>query len=560
MCTVIPLSLSEIAAVTDGRLHGARGTEVVTAVEFDSRAIRPGGLFLALPGERVDGHDFAARRRRARARSACSPRARSTRPRWSCPPVAARHGHLPRRRPTPTARAPRCSPRSRALAAARGRASCPGSTVVGVTGSSGKTSTKDLLAAVLAPLGPTVAPPGVVQQRARPALDGPARRRRHPPPRAGVLRPRHGPHRRAGRRGAAADRRGAQRRLRAPRRVRLRRGDRAGQGRAGRGAAAERGRGAQRRRPARRRDGAAHHRPRASRSAARRRRARRGRHPRRGPRPVPPGHARGERAGGAAAGRRPPRRQRAGRGRGGAASWAAPRRPSRRRSRPPRPRPGGGWRSPTAPTASRWSTTPTTPTRTRWRAALRALAAMGGGRRTWAVLGPMRELGAETRDRPRRASRRWRRSWASTQLVTVDSPEYGAGRPVADVAAGHSRCCAAELAPGDVVLVKASRAAGLRPGRRRAAWSGRRSEGHLHRRGRRAGDLHPAHAVPHPVLRPAGLRPGDPRGRPAEPPGQARHAHDGRRRDHDRDLAGLPASRTWSPASRSARRRCWCCS
>ena len=34
-----------------------------------------------------------------------------------------------------------------------------GLTVVGVTGSSGKTSTKDLLAAVLAPLGPTVAPP-----------------------------------------------------------------------------------------------------------------------------------------------------------------------------------------------------------------------------------------------------------------------------------------------------------------------------------------------------------------------------------------------------------------
>jgi len=46
------------------------------------------------------------------------------------------------------------------------------------------------------------------------------------------------------------------------------------------------------------------------------------------------------------------------------------------------------------------------------------------------------------------------------ELVTVDSPEYGAGRPVAD-AAQATALLAAELAPGDVVLVKASRAAGL---------------------------------------------------------------------------------------------------
>ncbi len=35
-----------------------------------------------------------------------------------------------------------------------------GLTIVGITGSSGKTSTKDLLAAVLAPLGEVIAPPG----------------------------------------------------------------------------------------------------------------------------------------------------------------------------------------------------------------------------------------------------------------------------------------------------------------------------------------------------------------------------------------------------------------
>ena len=56
---MIGMSLAEVAAYTGGRLHRATGDERVTAVEFDSRAIRPGGLFLALPGERADGHDFA---------------------------------------------------------------------------------------------------------------------------------------------------------------------------------------------------------------------------------------------------------------------------------------------------------------------------------------------------------------------------------------------------------------------------------------------------------------------------------------------------------------------
>jgi UDP-N-acetylmuramoyl-tripeptide--D-alanyl-D-alanine ligase len=46
------------------------------------------------------------------------------------------------------------------------------------------------------------------------------------------------------------------------------------------------------------------------------------------------------------------------------------------------------------------------------------------------------------------------------ELVVVGCPEYGAGRQVADVDAALA-LLRAELAPGDVVLVKASRAVGL---------------------------------------------------------------------------------------------------
>src|SRR3954451_18100434 len=57
---MIEMRLADVAAVTGGRLHRATGEERVTAVEFDSRAVGPGALFLALPGERADGHAYAA--------------------------------------------------------------------------------------------------------------------------------------------------------------------------------------------------------------------------------------------------------------------------------------------------------------------------------------------------------------------------------------------------------------------------------------------------------------------------------------------------------------------
>src|SRR6201988_2407013 len=62
---MIDLTIAQIADIVGGRLANitpdqAAETRVTGTVEFDSRAVTPGGLFLALPGARSDGHDFAA--------------------------------------------------------------------------------------------------------------------------------------------------------------------------------------------------------------------------------------------------------------------------------------------------------------------------------------------------------------------------------------------------------------------------------------------------------------------------------------------------------------------
>jgi UDP-N-acetylmuramoyl-tripeptide--D-alanyl-D-alanine ligase len=94
------------------------------------------------------------------------------------------------------------------------------------------------------------------------------------------------------------------------------------------------------------------------------------------------------------------------------------------------------------------------------RAALQALVAVSGGtRRTWAVLGRMGELGDAA------AAAHAEVAAAAVglgvhELVTIGAPDYGAGRAVADVDTALA-LLRAELEPGDVVLVKASRAVGL---------------------------------------------------------------------------------------------------
>jgi UDP-N-acetylmuramoyl-tripeptide--D-alanyl-D-alanine ligase len=56
---MIPMTLSEIAAVVGGAVHGDPDVVVAGAAYVDSRAPVPDGLYVAIVGERADGHDFA---------------------------------------------------------------------------------------------------------------------------------------------------------------------------------------------------------------------------------------------------------------------------------------------------------------------------------------------------------------------------------------------------------------------------------------------------------------------------------------------------------------------
>ena len=137
---MIELTLAEIAAAVGGRLSGDGTVTVTGAVTVDSRDVGPGDLFVALPGERVDGHDFLAAAAAAGAAAALT-----TRPDDALPCVVVDDG---------------VAALGLLAAAVHRRMVADGVVTVGITGSSGKTSTKDLLGQVLATAGPTVSPPG----------------------------------------------------------------------------------------------------------------------------------------------------------------------------------------------------------------------------------------------------------------------------------------------------------------------------------------------------------------------------------------------------------------
>lgn len=149
---MIALTAAEIAAATGGEVRALGPAPVLVAgpVVVDSREAVPGALFVALPGEHTDGHDHAPGAVAAGAALVLAAR-----------PVRAADGtELPSVVVPDVERALGDLARE-VLVRLRAAAVEPGGSglrVVGVTGSVGKTTTKDLLAQLCGAVGPTVAP------------------------------------------------------------------------------------------------------------------------------------------------------------------------------------------------------------------------------------------------------------------------------------------------------------------------------------------------------------------------------------------------------------------
>jgi len=139
---MIPLTLREVAMLTGGSLlpdePGTGELVIHGPVATDSREVGSGSLYVARAGEHADGHDFVGAARDAGAVAALTSRPVGELPCVVVDDVQTAFGRV-----------------ARGVLDRR-----PDLPVVAITGSSGKTSTKDLLAQVLSAAGETVAPAG----------------------------------------------------------------------------------------------------------------------------------------------------------------------------------------------------------------------------------------------------------------------------------------------------------------------------------------------------------------------------------------------------------------
>ena len=583
---MIDLTLAQIADIVGGELADvsaadAAATRVTGTVEFDSRAVTPGGLFLALPGARSDGHDFAAAAVAAGAVAVLAARPVGV----PAIVVAPRPTPAPTRRPacsstTPTARVRRCSPRwpswpPRWPRAGRGRADDRRRhRVVGQDVDQGPARR----GARAARRGGRAA--RLVQQRARPPVDGAAGRRRTPTTwcwrcrratRATSRRWRRSPRRRSRSCSTSAPPTSASSARARPSRdtkaelpqavpssgvVVLNADDDAGR-RHGRADRRPGGPGV-----------AGHRAPTCGPATGR---ARRG-----GPRPLHPARRRASRPTVSLAVHGDHQVSNAlcaaavalecgATGAQVAAALAGAGPVSQHRMHVTTRDDG------VTVINDAYNANPDS-----MRAGLKSLAWMarqgGRTRRSWAVLGEMAELGDDAISEHDRIGRLAVRLDVSRLIVV------GTGRPMS---AMHQGAVMEGSWGGEAILVADADAALalLRAELRRGTWcwSRRRTrpgwgssheafgappdEADPHRRRHRAGGVDPADPGADPAVHPAGFRPRDPRGRPAEPPQEARHPVDGRRRDPGGHLGGLPGhapGRDWHSTARARRRRvCW---
>ena len=132
---MIRLSASQIAEIINGKLN-CDGTKVVwNAPVFDSRKATAGSFFLALKGEKFDGHDFIESAIENGAAFALTSKQVEA-PHIEVPDVLVALGKL----------------------AEYVRIKLPKLKVIGITGSQGKTTTKDLLHHLLESVAPTISP------------------------------------------------------------------------------------------------------------------------------------------------------------------------------------------------------------------------------------------------------------------------------------------------------------------------------------------------------------------------------------------------------------------
>lgn len=131
----------QIALITGGALHGEGTVQVLGPAILDSRKVNPGSLFVALAGENTDGHDYAAQAIAGGAALVLGSKQIDDLPTVVVPDVEKALGQIAQEH----------------LLNLRAQGNIK---VLAITGSVGKTTTKDLMGQILSNYGPTVVPQG----------------------------------------------------------------------------------------------------------------------------------------------------------------------------------------------------------------------------------------------------------------------------------------------------------------------------------------------------------------------------------------------------------------